>query len=137
MCYFLYGGINKGIDADDYNKKIACQSHFFLNAGTESDIKLCIENCQSHYRITRNVCDCKSKFGSHDVEGKDLLEFIEFINQIRTVKGIKHIFISKNWWKHKTEKEVTVHIDDINFTQYLADIEDDCLYKIQLFKKYN
>lgn len=135
MCYFLYGGINHGINIGDY-KNTANQSPFFFNEGLESDINGCIENCGSDYRITNSHCDCETALGSHNTNVYDLLVLSEYINQLREVRGIKHIFISKNWWKHKTIKEQTVHIDDIGIIQYLADIENDCLYKIQLFRKY-
>lgn len=135
MCYFLYGGINKGINIDDY-KKFSNNSGFSFNEGIETDIKKCIEDCKNNFRITKNYCDCETALGTHQTNEKDLLELAENINQLRKVKGIKHIFISKNWWRHKTKTEQTVHIDDIEIIQYLADIEDDCLYKILLFKKY-
>lgn len=134
MCYFLYGGINSGINIGDY-KKISRKRAFFFNEGTVSDVKRCIENCEDNYRITSNYCDCETALGSHETNAKELLDLSEHIAQLRKVRGIKHIFISKNWWKHKSEREETVHIDDIDVVQYLADIQDDCLYKIQLFRK--
>lgn len=133
MCYFLYGGVNKGINIEDY-KKYSRNSLFFFAEGTESDIKHCIKECKDDYRITKNYCDCGTALGSHMVDKEELKELGQYINQLRKVKGIKHIFISKNWWEEETQKELTIHIDDVDIIDYLANIEDNCLYKIQLFK---
>lgn len=135
MCYFLYGCINSGINIEDY-KKISFDRPFFFHEGDETDIKSCIAECTNKYRITHEYCDCGTALGAYDTNKKDLLELADYISQMRKVRGIKHIFISKNWAQHKTEKEKTVHIDNIDIVHYLANIEDDCLYKIQLFKKY-
>ena len=135
MCYFLYGGMNHGINVDDYGS-IANKSSFFFHEGAASDINGCIQNCGDNYRITSNHCDCGTALGAHKTNADELQALSEYINQLRGVRGIKHIFLSKNWYKHRTESERTVHIDDIAIIPYLADIEDDCLYKIQLLIKY-
>jgi hypothetical protein len=132
----LYGGINKGIDVLDFNKKIQSDSRYRFNSGTASDIKRCIERCSNEDRMTNNHCDCETALGAHNANRNDLLEFADFIYKLRNVKGAKYIFLSKNWWEHITKTEQTVHIDDIKLIQYLADIKEDCLYKIQLYKKY-
>ena len=46
------------------------------------------------------------------------------------------MLISKNWLDNENETEETVHIDDIDVIPFLANIQDNRLYKIELYKKY-
>ena len=55
---------------------------------------------------------------------------------LQNVRGIKYVLISKNWWKETNKKQETVHIRDIDVLHFLANIEENCLYKIELYKKY-
>jgi hypothetical protein len=133
MCFHLYGGINIGVNKKDYNK--ISSGHFSFIECTKAEIKHSIDNCDSKCRITKRICDCNTALGTHEKDNNELSDLSIYINQLRKVRGIKHVFISKNWWEDKLEKEYVVHIDDIDIIQFLADIECNCLYKIQLFRE--
>ena len=55
---------------------------------------------------------------------------------LKKVRGIKYILISKNWVKETNNKQEIVHIDDIDILHFLANAEDNCLYRIEMYKKY-
>lgn len=135
MCYFLYGSINDGINTDDYEKAVK-NSIYHFRIGNKNDVNTCVSNCSSDYRITFNHCDCDTPIGSKHTNKKGIKEFEELLLNLKSVCGIKHIYISKNWVCETNQKETAVHIDDIDIPDFLADIEDNCLYKIELYKKY-
>lgn len=135
MCYFLYGAINREINSEDYDK-ILKNSNYCFNQGDIVDVNDCVENCKGSYRITLNHCDCDTSIGNKDKKGNDLEEFKELLLNLKSVRGIKYVLLSKNWWADTNTKQETVHIDDINILDFLANIEDNCLYKIELYQKY-
>ena len=135
MCYFLYEAINSGINDDDYKKAINGTEYHF-NTGSVEDINNCVAGCGESYRITFNHCDCDTAIGQKQTNKKQLKEFEALLLDLKKVRGIKYVFISKNWWKEANNKQETVHIDDIDILYFLANMEDNCLYKIELYKKY-
>lgn len=135
MCYFLYGAINDGINAEDY--KIATKnSMYHFNVGKNNDVNLSVKNNDALYRITSKHCDCDSPFGEKKTNKKELEDLQVLFLNLKSVRGIKHIYISKNWSGEVNEKEETFHIDNIDIMTFLANAEENCLYKIELYPKY-
>lgn len=135
MCYFLRGAINDGINTLDYEKVLNDMNLHFL-IGTDQDVNLSVRNEDGIYRITNEYCDCGTPVGCGHTNMKGLDSYIKDILRLRTVRGIKHIYICKNWTGEYNETKETVHIDDIDFPCFLANIQDNCLYKIHIYKKY-
>ena len=135
MCYFLYGAINDGINVDDYEKTIK-DTEYHFSFGNITSVNECVANCDNSYRITLNHCDCNTAIGQKHTNKKELEELKDLLLNLQNVRGIKHILISKNWWKETNNKQETVHIQDIDILYFLANMEDNCLYKIELYKKY-
>lgn len=135
MCYFLYGAINEDVNLYDYSN-IPEHKTFIFNVGSYDKIIQCVENNASEYRITRRMCDCETAVGKCKTGKLELRELSDYIHKLKSIRGIKHIYISKNWYSETNETEETVHIDDIDLVPYLANIKDNCLCKIQLFKRY-
>lgn len=135
MCYILYGAINDGINTSDYSKVIS-ESPYDFQIGNEEDINRCIAKETYKYRITNNACDCETPVGKHDTDNEKLKAFAELIGRLRDVRGIKYVVLSKNWTGEENEKSVTVHIQDTDIVKMLADAEEDCLYRIELYRKY-
>ena len=135
MCYFLYGSINGGINTDDYEKVIN-NSGYQFNIGDKNDVNACVKDGGFEYRITLKLCDCDTPVGGKHTNKKGLKELEQLLADLRTIRGIKHIYISKNWAGETNEKEEIVHIDDIDVLHFFADVRDNCLYKIELYKKY-
>lgn len=135
MCYYLYGSVNDGINMSDYDKAIK-NSKYRLNIGNKNDVNICVKNCGYEYRITSDMCDCDNPIGKGKVDKKALKDFVDVLLKLKDVRGIKYIFLSKNWVEETNEKVETVHINDIDVLPFLANIKENCLYKIELYKKY-
>lgn len=140
MCYFLYGGINEGINIKDF-KKIQNDS-FDFHVTTKDEFKKAVFKENHEYRITYNMCDCGSPIGKgkenlNSEELKYIKEMADYIYKFCDIRGIQYILISKSEACDEIEKEEeTVHIQDIDLISYLANIEENRIYKIQLFKRY-
>ncbi len=135
MCYFLYGAVNIGANADDC-KKAMNDGEYRFNIGDLASVNACVENCEEYYRITVGHCDCDSPIGKKDASAKELKKLKQLLLHLKDVRNIKYVLISKNWWKERNDKQETVHIEDIDVAHFLANMEDNCLYKIELYKKY-
>ena len=135
MCYFLYGSINDGINTDDYEKAFL-HSNYRFNIGSKNDVNKCVEACSSEYRITLSHCDCENPIGKNEADSSELGEIATLLHSLTDIRGIKHIYLSRNWYGEINKTEQTVHIDDIDVKAFLANVQDNCLYKIELFKKY-
>lgn len=135
MCYFLYGTVNDGINENDFNSKTENTDYHF-KIGKKDDLSKCIKECKADYRITYNHCDCDSPVGAKDTDNEELKELGKLLIDLKSVRGIKHIYISKNWIEETNTKEETVHIDDIDIVSFLADVEENCLYKIEMYSRY-
>ena len=135
MCYFLYGAINAGVNSYEYSKLMK-NSEYHFNTGNENDVNDSVRNCDGNYRITVGYCDCDTALGEKDTERKELNNFEDILLNLKYVRGIKHILLSKNWVFDTNSKQKTVHIDDIDILHFLANIENNCLYKIELYPRY-
>ena len=145
MCYFLYGGINEGVDTKEL-EKAESNSGYRFSVVSEESIKRFIRIGYGGYEITPGChCNCGTAVGSREElekeskwgeeQEKELEELAGHIRLLRTVKNAKHIYISKSWIDDETHKECTLHIEDVDLAQFLGDIEERCLYKIQLYKR--
>jgi hypothetical protein len=135
MCYYLYGAVNNEINVDDFNA-VTKNAEFHFKCGNIKDVNASVENCSSDYRITVNYCDCHTAIGQKHTNKKQLKDLEELLLGLRKVRGIKYILISKNWCEETNQKQETVHIDNVDILHFLANMEDNCLYKIELYKKY-
>ncbi len=135
MCYFLYGAINSGINKNDYEKIIKDTAYYFP-FGDANSVNEGAASCDSSYRITFHHCDCDTAIGQKDTNQRELEELRVLLLRLQGVRGIKYVFISKNWWKESNHKQETVHIQDIDILHFLANMEENCLYKFELYKKY-
>ena len=135
MCYFLYGAVNDGANADDYEKTMKDTGYRF-SFGDMKAVNDGVASCDSSYRITLNLCDCDTAIGQKHTNKKELEELKALLLNLQNVRGIKYVLISKNWWGETNDKQETVHIQDIDILYFLANMEDNCLYKIELYKKY-
>ncbi len=134
MCYFLYGAINDGINSADY-EKVAKNYDYHFNIGDVQSVDACVENISAEYRITVNHCDCDTALGQRNINEKQLETFKELFVNLQTVRGVKYVLLSKNWANETNTRHETIHINDMDILHFLANIEDNCLYKIELYKK--
>ena len=135
MCYFLYGAINEGVNTDDC-EKITKGTGYHFALGNIDSVNEGVANCDDTYRITSNHCDCDTAIGQKAIGKKELEKFRELLLDLQNVRGIKYLLISKNWWEETNSKQQTVHLQDVDILHFLANMEDNCLYKLELYKKY-
>ena len=135
MCYFLYGAINEGVNTDDC-EKITKGTGYHFALGNVDSVNEGVANCDDTYRITSNHCDCDTAIGQKAIGKKELEKFRELLLDLQNVRGIKYLLISKNWWEETNSKQQTVHLQDVDILHFLANMEDNCLYKLEMYKKY-
>jgi hypothetical protein len=136
MCYFLYGAVNGGINEADY-ARVDKSCGYYFPIGEKEDVNNCVEKCGNDFRIKKSQCDCDTAVGKHKTGKEELKGLSQMLDEMRSVRGIKHIYMSKNWAKETNSREICVHIQDIDAVKYLADMKENCLYKIGLYKKYD
>lgn len=135
MCYFVYGAMDKAVNLKDY-ECVKKKHDFVFNIGTKHDIKMSIVNESHDYRVTQWVCDCDFPLGSKNREAEEINELQALIEELRTVSDAKCLYLSKTWIGTKNKKEETIHLDDVDIKDFLANMETDCLYRIDLFNRY-
>ena len=136
MCYILYGAINDSVNINDYELAMS-KSEYSFKPGTKHDFKMCIADETYDYRVTNNQCDCDFPAGKHNKDAKELVELADLIYSLKDIRNVKHIFISKTWVGKRNKSEETIHIDDIpDLASYFADMDEDCLYCIELYERY-
>ena len=129
MCYILYGAIDKAIDYDDYESALK-NSPYKFSIGTKHDVKMCIINDSYEYRVTDWVCDCDFPVGKNDESAEQLVELANLIYELKNAKNSKCIYMSKSWAGKRNKAEKTVRINDMDIVSFLANMDLECLYKI-------
>ena len=131
MCYILYGATDKAINNDDY-ENASRKSHYKLSIGTKHDVKMCIINDSYEFRVTDWVCDCDFPVGKGDENAEQLVDLAGLICDLKNARDSKCIYIVKAWAGKRYKSEKRVHINDIDIISFLASMETDCLYQIDL-----
>ena len=129
MCYIIFGAINKEINHEDYENALKGSKYTF-KIGTKHNVKMCAVNNTYEYRVTDWVCDCEFPVGNKDEGSVELKELADLINKLRDARNSKFIYISKNWAGKRNKSEKNIHINDIEIIPFLANMESNCLYKI-------
>ena len=129
MCYILYGAVDKSINSEEYSKAID-KSKYKFALGTRHDVKMCIVNDSGSHRITKWACDCDFPTGKHNKDAKEIQDLASLINDLKIAKDAKYIYISLAWAGKKVSSECCLSINDIDVAAFLADMESDCLYRI-------
>lgn len=135
MCYFIYSGVNEGINNDDLTRYQENEKYTLISV-SEEEFRNSVENENEKYRLNQHMCDCNSAFGSRQIKKKEIDYFVEYLKGLSKIKGIEHIFFIKKWLGDSIVDEEIVHINDIDIVLFFSEIEENCLYKIQLYKKY-
>lgn len=135
MCYMLYGSVNKDVSPIDYARLSAC-SRFSIRPGTKQELGLSIERDEADFRLTTQPCDCDSPFGAGNADSEELIELSRQIHALREARNVKCVWLCKTWAGTRNKSEETVHIDDVDLPRFLAAAKPDCLYRIDLYQRY-
>ena len=136
MCYMLYGAVNREVSPLDY-ARVRAESRFTIRPGTKQALELCIQRDDGSFRVTASPCDCDFPLGTGTPEAEPLAELAGLIRALRTVRNAKCVYLCKTWTGTRNKSEETVHIDDIDLPKFLADAKTDCLYRIDLYRRYS
>lgn len=135
MCYYLYGSLYGNVSEQDY-KKVQSKYNFKISIGTKHDVKLAAktteEYVQEDYRITDWICDCDSPVGNHDPDNPMIIELSSLITDLANLSGAKQIYICKTWTGKRNKKEILLKLKDTDLPIFLANIEENCLYCLDL-----
>ena len=134
MCYFLYGAVNEGINQKDY-EEVSQGNYYHFNIGTKHDVKMAVLENTDDFRITEGCCDCGTAIGGNDSNHEEITALATLLNDMRLIDNIKYVYISKNWIGKINKKEEHCHIDDINIAEFIANIKENCLYRIDLYER--
>ena len=134
MCYFLYGAVNEGINQKDY-EEISQGNSYHFNIGTKHDVKMSVLENRDDHRLTKGCCDCGSAIGGKNPEHEDITELCNLLNDMRLIDHIQYVYMSINWVGRINKREEHYHIDDINLAEFLANIKENCLYRIDLYER--
>lgn len=136
MCYFLYGAVHPGVDEKAYAKLLR-HSRFHFAVGTKKEVNRCVSSCGTEFRVTDEMCDCGCAIGSGCPGKKELVEWEQFLISLSQIRGVKSLYLSKNWWNKSNQQERRVHISDIDAVRFLARLKENCLYCIDLYPRYD
>lgn len=135
MCYFAYSAVNPEINTADY-EKLFLHSEYHFRPGTKHDIKMAVAEESGDFRLTDWCCDCDLPLCEGNAQAPELLELAAQLEKIRTVRGIKCVYLCKVWSGDRCKGEETVHIDDLDLPEFLAGMRRKTLYRIDLYPRY-
>jgi len=141
MCYFLSAYVEQASDNSQMRK--ICDKYSLLQWQIKSEFdfpKLRSVNC---YRLTTNYCDCDTALGGGKKAKRDELnKYLSFFRELKDCKRSCYIAILKHWAGSDSKiikgdqiPIEKIHVDDLNL-DFLAELHDEVLYKIQLFPRY-
>ena len=135
MCYLLYGAINEDVSPQDY-KRLSATSRFSIRPGTKEELRRSIEQGKYDFRATSHPCDCDSPFGGGNADDEEILALSQLICSLRNARNAKRVYLCRIWVRTQLQSEVRVHIDDVDLPSFLAAAKSDCLYRIDLYRRF-
>ena len=135
MCYLLYGAINEDVSPLDY-ERLSATSRFSIRPGTKEELRRSIEREKYDFRVTSRLCDCDSPFGGGKADDEELLELSQLIHALRAARNAKRVYLCRTWVGTQNQSEERVHIDDVDLPSFLASAKSDCLYRIDLYRRF-
>ena len=154
MCYMVSWQINKEAFTDDFVN--ICRKYKFSPKHNPpfSKIENVLENSISSSEVVsfnfmgNNHCECDTPLGrGTSVKRRgitdDINDYLSLLNELQNCSKIKYITIFKRFYngdfykvlKQKFEIEI-IHISEVDI-EFLTNIEDDLIYKILYYKKWD
>ena len=135
MCYFAYSAVNPEADPADLERLTGKYAYHF-RPGTRHDIKMAVAEESGAYSLTDWYCDCDFPLCEGNARAPELLELAEQLEALRRVRGIKCVYLCKTWAGDRNKNEETVHIEDVDLPEFLADMKTETLYRIDLYPRF-
>lgn len=136
MCYFLYGSVNTDVDMSGFDK-ISDENFKFLIAD-KCDFFNSIKSSDYNFRLTNQYCDCKTYIGTRKIKSVEVDSLCGVLSSLSKIRNIKYAYLLKRWSDNfvNTENAVTEHISNLDLNSFVANIKENQLYKIELYRKY-
>ncbi|MBO4418719.1 MAG: hypothetical protein J5789_02710 [Oscillospiraceae bacterium] len=135
MCYFLYGSLYGDVSESEY-VDVKNKYGLKISLGTKHDVKKAVkaaaEFVQDDYRITDWLCDCDSPVGNHDPNDPMIIELTHLMTDLAALSGAEQINICKTWIGKRNKNEITVKLKDVDLPAFLADMQENTLYSLNL-----
>ena len=135
MCFFLYGSLYGNVSESEY-VDVKSKYDLKISIGTKHDVKNAVkaaaEYVQEDFRITDWICDCDSPIGKHDPSDPMIIELNNLIIDLAAIPGAEQINICKTWTGKRNKREITVNLFDIDLPEFLADIQENVLYCLNI-----
>ena len=135
MCYIAYSAVNPEANMADCEAMIR-GSEYHFRPGTKHDVKMAVIEESEDYRLTRGCCDCDLPLCEGDAKAPELLELADVMRKLCKVRGIKCVYLCKTWTGDRNKKEETAHIADLDLPAFLAGMQTETLYRIDLYPRY-
>ena len=132
MCYMLYGAMDPSVHPDDY-KRASQGSDYTFPIGTKHDVKMAIQKASGEYRVTQWMCDCDFPVGKQDPTAKELRSLANLMTDLQAARNAKCLYLAKAWTGQGCKSEERVHIKDLDLPAFLANLQERCLYRIDLY----
>ena len=126
MCYYIYCALFGNIDPDEY-KSIKDNYEIKFRIGTKHDLKMCVQNEDLPFRVNDGICDCDTELGKGNPASEEIKPYCALFEDIKSLKGAKHIYLCKTWTGKRNKTEVKLKLNEINISETLADIKENCL----------
>ena len=127
MCYFIYGSLYGDIDKDKYDA-ISAKYEYKIRLGTKHAVKMAVKNEAADYRVTNWCCDCDGPICGKNKDNDELLQYEALFNEIKNLKGVKHIYFCKTWAGSINKREITVDLKNTDIRTALAEMNENNLY---------
>ena len=135
MCYYLYGSLYGDVSELDY-RKVQDKYCYRIPLGTKHDVKIAVKAAsvyvQDDYRITDWICDCDSPVGKHDPNDPMIIQLSSLITDLSALSGAKQIIMCKTWTGKQNKKEIKQKLEDTDLPAFLADLQENCLYCLDI-----
>ncbi len=135
MCYFAYSAVNPEVNPEDL-AKLSRESPYYFQPGTRHDIKMAVAEESGEFRLTDWCCDCDFPLCEGNAQAPEVMELAAELEKLRTVRGIKCVYLCKTWSGDRNKKEVTVHIEDVDLPEFMAGMGTETLYRIDLYPRF-
>ncbi len=132
MCYFIYGALFGDIDTNEYENIKVKYNNLHFPLGTKHDLKMCVQEASMPFRVNDGICDCDTELGKGNPASEEIKPYCALFEDIKSLKGAKHIYLCKTWTGKRNKTEVKLKLNEINISETLADIKENCLYTFEI-----
>jgi hypothetical protein len=131
MCYFIHAALLGEVKDTDLNA-INSKHKLHISKGTKHELKEALLNANWNFRVTDDLCDCKSEIGGGDPSSAQVCELASIIAEISSLPEAKRLSLCKAWAGKSCKSEHSFKLSEIKLNDLISAIEPDTLYTLML-----